>query len=161
MIQYLWSEVDLFQRHQFEALLGAHIHASATQDTSRSVCFIAFENRIDPAAKTPACFAHCAFLIEADFNFRHTRPAGKRQHGHGFAVQLDKIREHAMVIENFDFDLGLGLLAPGEVFVDPRRNAPAVQPDAPACEAGWLTLNEGGDHLLDADGSLDRIRAAG
>jgi hypothetical protein len=26
--------------------------------------------------------------------------------------------------------------------------------------AGWLTLNEGGDHLVDADGSLHRIRAA-
>src|SRR5471030_2507033 len=98
MIEHLGSELYLFQRHQLEALFGAHIHAAATQNTSRRIGFIAFENRIDPAAKAAAWFA----------------------------LQAHKIREHAMVIENFDFDLRLRPFAPGEEFVDPGRNAPPV-----------------------------------
>src|SRR5471032_2913407 len=126
MIEHLGSELYLFQRHQLEALFGAHIHAAATQNTSRRIGFIAFENRIDPAAKAAACFALGTFLVEADFNFRHSRTAVDGQHGNGFAVQAHKIREHAMVIENFDFDLRLRPFAPGQEFVDPGRNAPPV-----------------------------------
>src|SRR5476649_208909 len=126
MIEHFGSELYLFQRHQLEALFGAHIHAAATQNTSRRIGFIAFENRIDPAAKAAACFALGTFLVEADFNFRHSRTAVDGQHGNGFAVQAHKIREHAMVIENFDFDLRLRPFAPGEEFVDPGRNAPPV-----------------------------------
>jgi hypothetical protein len=47
--------------------------------------------------------------------------------------------------------------------VEMRKCRDAVAVEAPLvndAEVGWLTLNEGGDHLLDADGSLDRIRAA-
>src|SRR5258708_2018640 len=42
----------------------------------------------------------------------------------------------------------------------PSARIPTIENGPGGAGSNWLTLNEGGDHLLDANVSLDRIRAA-
>ena len=103
-------ERDAVERNQLQTFLRANIDATAAQDAHAAVFRRAFENRIDPAVQAALRLGDRRRSVVADLHFRHPGAAFERKHRNGLAVDVEIVERHAVPLEYFDFDDGLGML---------------------------------------------------
>src|SRR5690242_14785875 len=63
-------KLELLQRNELQAVLGANIHASAAKNAFGAVLFIAFGDGVDPALQATRGLTARLFLREASLYFR-------------------------------------------------------------------------------------------
>src|SRR5271166_3418763 len=126
MFQSLWRELDLIQRDQLQAVLRAHIHASAAEHATRSVLLIALKHGVDPTTQAAPRLAYRALFVKTDLHFGNARSPFQRKHGDRLAGNLHIVAKHAMVAGHFDFDLWLGVFPALQILVDAYGDALSV-----------------------------------